>query len=33
MRYADAMSLRLGARPHVNGHPYNAIRKAAYSFG
>jgi len=33
IRYADAMSLTLGARPHVIHHPYNAIRKAAYSFG
>ena len=23
----------LGARPHVNSHPFNAIRKAAYGFG
>jgi beta-mannosidase len=29
VRYADGMSLQLGARPHVNAHPYNAIRKAA----
>jgi beta-mannosidase len=31
--YADAESLRLGYRPHVNHHPYNAIRKMACSFG
>ncbi len=31
--YADATSLALGYRPHVNHHPYNAIRKMACSFG
>ena len=31
--YADAQSLALGSRPHVNHHPYNAIRKMACSFG
>lgn len=31
--YADAQSLALGYRPHVNHHPYNAIRKMACSFG
>ncbi|WP_439564146.1 glycoside hydrolase family 2 protein [Microcella sp.] len=30
---ADAASLALGYRPHVNHHPYNAIRKMACSFG
>lgn len=30
---ADRRSLQLGARPHVNEHPYNAIRKMACSFG
>jgi beta-mannosidase len=33
IRAADAASLRLGYRPHVNHHPYNAIRKMACSFG
>ncbi len=33
VRYADRASLELGARPHVNHHPYNAIRKMASSFG
>jgi len=31
--YADAESLRLGYRPHVNHHPFNAMRKMACSFG
>ncbi|NRD25610.1 glycoside hydrolase family 2 protein [Frigoribacterium sp. VKM Ac-2836] len=31
--YADAQSLSLGYRPHVNHHPYNAVRKMACSFG
>lgn len=30
---ADAASLALGYRPHVNHHPYNALRKMACSFG
>jgi len=30
---ADRASLELGYRPHVNHHPYNAIRKMACSFG
>lgn len=30
---ANAASTALGYRPHVNHHPYNAIRKAAYSYG
>jgi len=33
VRAADAASLELGYRPHVNHHPYNAIRKMACSFG
>jgi beta-mannosidase len=33
VRAADAASLDLGYRPHVNHHPYNAIRKMACSFG
>ncbi len=33
VRSADAASLELGYRPHVNHHPYNAIRKMACSFG
>lgn len=33
VRYADRASLELGARPHVNHHPYNAIRKMACNFG
>lgn len=30
---ADAASAALGPRPHVNEHPYNALRKNASSFG
>ena len=30
---AEAAAERLGARPHVNTHPYNALRKNASSFG
>lgn len=33
VRYADAQSLELGQRPQVNHHPFNAMRKAACSFG
>ncbi|MBK4348457.1 glycoside hydrolase family 2 protein [Lacisediminihabitans sp. G11-30] len=33
VRAADAASLALGYRPHVNHHPYNALRKMACSFG
>nr|RZI33888.1 Exo-beta-D-glucosaminidase [Cryobacterium sp. SO1] len=33
IKAADAASLDLGYRPHVNHHPYNAIRKMACSFG
>ena len=31
--YADRASLELGYRPHVNHHPYNAIRKMACNYG
>ncbi|WP_345750877.1 glycoside hydrolase family 2 protein [Microbacterium rhizophilus] len=30
---ADRAALELGPRPHVNHHPYNALRKMASSFG
>ncbi|WP_426516930.1 glycosyl hydrolase 2 galactose-binding domain-containing protein [Diaminobutyricibacter sp. McL0618] len=30
---ADRRSLELGYRPHVNHHPYNALRKMACSYG
>lgn len=33
VKAADAASLSLGYRPHVNHHPYNALRKMASSFG
>jgi beta-mannosidase len=33
IKYANAESLNLGYRPHVNFHPYNAIRKSACNFG
>jgi beta-mannosidase len=33
VREADAASLSLGYRPHVNHHPFNALRKMACSFG
>lgn len=33
VRHADAASLALEARPHVNHHPFNAIRKMACNFG
>ena len=33
VRYADRESLEQGYRPHVNHHPYNAIRKMACNFG
>jgi beta-mannosidase len=33
VRHADGASLAQGARPHVNHHPYNAIRKMACNFG
>ncbi|MHA4816161.1 glycoside hydrolase family 2 protein [Streptomyces aculeolatus] len=31
--YAEQQAARLGPRPHANTHPFNAIRKPAYSFG
>ena len=31
--YAEAMSGEYGPLPHVNAHPYNAIRKMACNFG
>jgi beta-mannosidase len=33
LTYAESMSDRLGPRPHVNAHPFNAIRKMACNFG
>ncbi len=33
VRYVDAQSLAIGSRPHVNHHPYNAVRKTACNFG
>jgi beta-mannosidase len=33
IKAADAASLSLGYRPHVNHHPFNALRKMACSFG
>ena len=33
VREANRRSLELGARPHVNHHPYNAIRKMACNYG
>ncbi|PUB20817.1 beta-mannosidase [Promicromonospora sp. AC04] len=33
VRYADRESLALSYLPHVNKHPFNAIRKAACNFG
>jgi len=33
VRWADAAAMAMDARPHVNHHPYNAIRKMACSFG
>ncbi|SDE35303.1 glycoside hydrolase family 2 protein [Glycomyces harbinensis] len=33
VREADRRSLELGYRPHVNPHPFNALRKMASSFG
>ncbi|MFC3687052.1 glycoside hydrolase family 2 protein [Aquipuribacter hungaricus] len=33
VRYADAQQQVLGSRPHVNDHPYNAVRKMACNFG
>ncbi|MEU0489849.1 glycoside hydrolase family 2 protein [Nocardiopsis sp. NPDC006139] len=33
LAYAEEQRERLGARPHVNAHPYNMVRKMACSFG
>nr|WP_231121577.1 hypothetical protein [Motilibacter peucedani] len=33
VRAADRLQEELGRRPHVNTHPYNAIRKMACAFG
>ena len=33
VKAADRFSEELGRRPHVNHHPYNAIRKMACNFG
>ncbi|WP_159945511.1 MULTISPECIES: glycoside hydrolase family 2 protein [unclassified Nocardiopsis] len=33
LEYAEELRDRLGARPHVNTHPYNMVRKMACSFG
>jgi beta-mannosidase len=33
LTYAEGMSEQLGPRPHVNAHPFNAIRKMASNFG
>jgi beta-mannosidase len=33
VREVDRRSLELGYRPHVNPHPFNALRKTASSFG
>ena len=33
VREADRRSLELGYRPHMNAHPFNALRKMASSFG
>ncbi len=33
LEYAEEMREHLGARPHVNTHPYNMVRKMACSFG
>jgi beta-mannosidase len=30
---AERRAAEIGERPHVNAHPFNAIRKAAYSYG
>ncbi len=30
---AEQASLALGPRPHVNAHPFNALRKMACNFG
>ncbi|HEY0533561.1 MAG TPA: glycoside hydrolase family 2 TIM barrel-domain containing protein [Actinoplanes sp.] len=33
LEYAEAVRERIGARPHVNAHPFNTVRKMAASFG
>ena len=33
LEYAEAVQEQIGARPHTNTHPYNAVRKMACSFG
>jgi beta-mannosidase len=33
LEYAEAVQEWIGARPHTNTHPYNAVRKMACSFG
>ncbi|WP_017570288.1 glycoside hydrolase family 2 protein [Nocardiopsis halotolerans] len=33
LEYAEETRERLGARPHVNTHPFNMVRKMACSFG
>jgi beta-mannosidase len=33
LAYAEALQDRIGGRPHVNTHPFNAVRKMAASFG
>jgi beta-mannosidase len=33
LEYAEAVQEKLGARPHANTHPFNAVRKMACSFG
>lgn len=33
LAHAEEQELLLGARPHVNAHPYNMIRKMACNFG
>lgn len=33
LEYAERLSAEYGPRPHVNEHPYNAIRKMACNFG
>jgi beta-mannosidase len=33
LEYAEAVQEQIGARPHTNAHPYNAVRKMASSFG
>ncbi|MBE2998159.1 glycoside hydrolase family 2 protein [Nocardiopsis sp. HNM0947] len=33
LEYAEQREAAMGARPHVNAHPFNAVRKMACSFG